>query len=1145
MAGVEIDFGGWAGWHLPGPVAITLNNVSLELSIPQDRRVSGRASGLLSIGSGSQTGVVELLLALPYDPSAFRLTYEPSGNEIPTLEALVTFVSGDWSLPGPVADFARAIEIRKFEVAIGQLSGVYLEIRAFTGRTWPLVPGDGRFDLTAIYLILSKATGTGLTGLLHATLLIGAGRLPMVVGMRRSWTDFTIAVDRSQPVTMPTVGDLANLVSQGWGGDLPPEVAAVGSGADLKEFKFEKIANAWTLTIAIDARPGWSWQPIGDFGGLTLANLRLRFTKPASGQAAGSGDLTAVVAGKPVDFRLIVPQPRITGTIAAGELNLGVIVGYILNQTAPDWLSQVGLQQLTLTLTWGSAASLTFAALLASDVTLPDKSKLVKVVVEGIISRGRRSVCLTADWVPADGGNGINGSICYPFNRFCTSGGKCFDFPPKSTPPSPDPPNPPTYPTVYQLVGALLVGGAGIAAIAVACAIYGASAAETAAAILALETAAADLLALSNAIRQAYEYNQRSLLFMRNMLQAIEQIKPALRPTLPRAGEMLHAAPFEVVESAPTLQTLYQPSPSDLVTTLQNAWQGKVSAPTMTRALAVSSYEPVSCAAPIQNMFRIGTGPDFVGLFGGAGFSPPISAPTYARILREASFDAVQAVAGLLRAAPGIFAADVIRYLATAGYPAPQVALAVKTSSLGPQVATAAQMTSFLMAAYAGLSFGDVMAALAACQYLVYEAMGAALPGYRQVPAAELARGIMAAYPGIGPLTFAVGCGNSAVLSQATIGALLGLAFSPLRPEATLPLASGVAMANFTQVVTLCALRRSQGVPIGPTASQLQSNWPTLSLYALTGVLATVYSPTLTDLAFAATAASPNYSTTAGQASLLLSDPNRIEPATLATTYLQALENSNHTALPLGLAGGLAGAYNSVSRPLDATTEMQALYAAYGQNLKRADAARAVHLTLNATALEGVRALVATFTSPPVVPGQCAAAIASGYEYPAQLPADLAAALISAFSLGQCPQAVGAISVALAQGQFTEASVTSALPGLMTGWQGQYAATVHDVYTQDIWGTAYIQWIQQGQNTQQVATVLQQTYHPTADRLVEVLAGACALVFHSTAATPLAQGLKVASFTLKVALGSLIDFFIPLWTSDDSDQVFRVYNQRL
>jgi len=33
-----------------------------------------------------------------------------------------------------------------------------------------------------------------------------------------------------------------------------------------------------------------------------------------------------------VDFRLIVPQPRITGTIAAGDLNLGALAGYILNQ---------------------------------------------------------------------------------------------------------------------------------------------------------------------------------------------------------------------------------------------------------------------------------------------------------------------------------------------------------------------------------------------------------------------------------------------------------------------------------------------------------------------------------------------------------------------------------------------------------------------------------------------------------------------------------------------------------------------------------------------------------------------------------------------------------------------------------------------
>jgi hypothetical protein len=1144
MAGVEIDFGGWAGWQLPGPVAITLNNVSLELAVDQDKRASGRTSGLLSIGSGSQSGVIELVLSLPYDPSAFRLSYAPSGDQIPTLEALVTFISGDWSLPGPVADFARAIEIVRFEVAVGQLSGVYLELRAFRDKTWPLVPGDHRFDLTAIYLILSKATGTGLTGLLNATLLIGAGSLPMIVGLRGSWNQFTIAVDPGRPAILPTAGDLANLVSQGWGAALPPEIAGLGSGADLKDFRFEKLSGGWSLTIAIDAKPGWSWQPIPDFSGLILTALRLAFNKPVSGQANGSGQLAATVAGQPVDFRLIVPQPRITGTIAAGALNLGALAGYILNQAAPDWLSGIGLQQVTLTLAWGSAASVTFSALLASDVSLPDGSKLVKASIEGVIGRGRRSVCVTADWVPAGGGTGINGSICYPFNRFCTTGGQCFDFPPKTTPPNPDPPNPPTFPIVLQVVASLLAIGAGIAAIALACAVYGASATETAAAILALEQAAAELTALSNAIRQAYQYNQQQLRFMQDMLRAIEQIKLP-RPALPKAAEMMRAAPFEVTESAQALKATYNPPPGDMVTSLQNAWRGEIGAPTMTRALAVSTYEPVSCAVPIQNMFAIGTGDGFVGLFSAAGFTPPIAPPTYARMLREARFDATQAVAGLLRAAPAISAPDAIRFLAASGYPAPQVAPAVKASALAPQVTTAVQMARYLVAGYAGLSFGDLILALAACRYSAYEAVAGALPGYGQRPPTELAQAVVAAYPSIGPLALAVGCGQSAALSQASIGAVLNVAFGLLRPAATQPLAAGVAMAGFGDVVALCALRQSQGVSIGQVAGQLQSTWPALSVYALTAVLNTIYTPTLRDLAFAATAANPDGSTSVWQTSLLLSGAAGIEPAILATTYLQALENINRTALPVGLAGGLAVAYSSVSRPLDATTEIKALYAAFGQYLKRSDAARAVHLTLNAPAVDCVRALVATFTSPPVVPGQCSSAIASGYGYSAQQPADVAAALISAFALGQCPQAVGAIGVALSQGQFAEASVTAALPGLMTGWQSQYAATVHDVYTQDIWGTAYIQWIQQGQSTAQVATVLQQVYHPTPDRLVQVLAGACALVFHSTAATPLAQGLKAAGVPLKLALGSLIDFFIPLWTSDDSDQVFRVYNQRL
>jgi hypothetical protein len=72
-------------------------------------------------------------MAPPYDTTAFELSYEPSDEQKPTVGALVFYVSDGWTLPGPVGDFARAIEIKAFAVRVGKVNEVQVAVAALQG----------------------------------------------------------------------------------------------------------------------------------------------------------------------------------------------------------------------------------------------------------------------------------------------------------------------------------------------------------------------------------------------------------------------------------------------------------------------------------------------------------------------------------------------------------------------------------------------------------------------------------------------------------------------------------------------------------------------------------------------------------------------------------------------------------------------------------------------------------------------------------------------------------------------------------------------------------------------------------------------------------------------------------------------------
>ena len=374
------------------------------------------------------------------------------------------------------------------------------------------------------------------------------------------------------------------------------------------------------------------------------------------------------------------------------------------------------------------------------------------------------------------------------------------------------------------------------------------------------------------------------------------------------------------------------------------------------------------------------------------------------------------------------------------------------------------------------------------------------------------------------------------------ISAVISSAFPALRAAAVAPLSSGVARPNFSATVDLCAALNADNLPLPYLAAQLVSVVEDLTIYSLTAVLGTVCTPALIDLAVAVLSAIRTNSTAEDETSLLLYDPAGTPPAGLATVYRLAAETYQGGVPPTDLARGLAYAYEAAGRPLDATTLMQALNAAYIPPISLADAVQAVRVSLDASVMQAMAALAATFTGPPpIVAGQCAAAIAIGYGVHPDEAAFVGAALISVFGVGRCPTATAALALALAQGGFAANSVLAVLPGLMTGWTSQCEATVTDVYTHPEWQTAYTVWTESGQQISTLASELRQRYRLLPDRLVEVMAGACVLVTPGAAAWPLATGLRAVGIGYPQALSTLIAFFTAMWTSADTEQVQQAY----
>ncbi len=1098
-AAFAIEIAGWNGWRvLDKPVSVTLQELGLRLDYTQGSW-SGSAMGSLAIGAEAGAATIELKLILPYDTTAFTLTYEPTPNLAPpTIGALVSFLAAGWTLPGPVGEFANAIEINEFTVGVGSVNKLKVALTAFQGKVWELVPGDGRFTLGGVFLQMQVSSAAPPAGSIGGTLTIGQGRIPLVAQLLGSWTQFAIALDDSREAKPPTVADMANLIDRSWGEALPPAIGKLGEGIDLNAFRFERVSAGWGLEIAVGTRPGWEYQPISSFAGLVFTKAAIGFEKAPGAGSRGGAELAARVLEMGATFTLTVPQAKMLGKLEGDALNLRALCKYVTGEDLAPWLESVGLYALELELKWNAPSTYRLSAELIREIDLPAGSSLRKASVTGIVMQGRFSFCIEAEWVPPGGGAGIPGKLCVPFKCFNPTAdpNRCIEFPPK-TKPQPNPDKQPTYGDVAKLVAAVI--GAGVVAAAMAAAAYGASAAQATGAILQAPGGAASLAQLGRGVSQAFNFNGQASRFLPDVQKGFEMAGKAL-PNMEQAAQTMSGGGFSPCASALAMKANFRPTPgpAQMANALVCGWAQPLPASETAAALATCSYPPVECAQPIKAAYPQLTPGELAGVLVGAGFTPRLTPPALTACLLRAGFT--------------------------------------------PQL-TAPTLAVCLLGAFPGLPLEPLLGALAGAGFAPYGAFAAAIAHYYPVvdsgPALALAR----AYPGIEPLAVAVALG-AGKLGGIYVEVALRALFGAIQQPALAMLSQATSPFQFDEPFVEAVRRHGEGASLSTCAQALQDGWPQLSIYTLTALLGGIYAPTPSDLAFAAIGASPSRETSACLLAVLLYRPATLTAAEVATWYVQALARRDGGVSPDYLAGGLVYAFGSVGRRPDAGTAMRAMLAAYisvGATLKPAEAVHAVYQWLAVNAAEAVRALVAAYTNPPIVPGQCAYGVAYGFTQGVNI-GSLAAALVDQFSLSRCPTATGAVALALRQATTDVARVLAALAPLMSGWDRRAEATVGDVMVNPMWQSAYLQRLQSNATPSQVAQQLKRTM-PTVPplRVVEVLVAVFVLVTPTPAATPIAEALKSIGTPYAAALAALQGFFAGVWTDANTAQVRAVY----
>ncbi|MGA9876260.1 MAG: PQQ-binding-like beta-propeller repeat protein [Solirubrobacteraceae bacterium] len=657
-------------------------------------------------------------------------------NEPPSIANIISAISPALAaaLPSDLRDLAKEIAVTQFQVAVtpaGTTLSAAVGAKSHTAEWHPiaLLP-QFRIQALAVEATASSEAGVPTGAAVLGTIAIGAnGHIPLRAAVSTSSGTFSLTLDPAGgTATMPTLGDLASLVSKTWEGMLPSQLANLGSTLQLSTFALESTpsSGAWSIDVEVSTDSSWSgYQPVPAFTGLTLLSASASL-KSGSGSTPTVGKITcaALIANQQVTFTLTLPGAVFTATLTT-EVTLMALAQYLIGTSAvlPAWLEKIGLPEIVAEADFRQNIY-ALAAVLAKEIPLPSAGMLKLLSLEGRVSgTSAATICLVGVWETAQKVE-IPGRICYPFETFVTIGEKSIEKFPREGPPDNTPP--PTQ-EVKQIVEALLAAGAtASAAAAIAYFAYNATAAATGAALLGKGiTLAATAAALANTWRLGALDLAKTLLesattagttitapamaaaiasAYANTLTAGE-VATALvcAPYVLTATEMvgaLKAAPFTPATIAPVIKTSYAPiDAAGMVAALKTGWQPQsIDARTLVGALAIAPYDPTSAAAPFHNAYptETGTGAQFATFYVGAGFTPALTAQTLATAMAAAPYTAIETISGLQTAFPQQIQSGLqaVPYLYGAGYSAQQV--------VGALVATVPQATDMASALHGG-----------------------------------------------------------------------------------------------------------------------------------------------------------------------------------------------------------------------------------------------------------------------------------------------------------------------------------------------------------------------------------------------------------------------------------------------------------
>ena len=1210
----QIAFTGWADWRLLShPLAITLQDVALSLEFGVDAGSRGKASGWLTIGEGDNRGALYFWVSLPFEnSSAFVLSYETRpGEKAPTLAALVSFMAQGWTLPKDVEKVGRAITFEKFFVAVGRPSGISVAVDATGDQKWPLVPGEDRLTLTQLRLELSvltdnaeeslqapNATAVAVWARLCASLKVGSnGFLPLAVGLQGSWDRFSVSLNKdAEPAQLPSVGDLANLVVEGWRDNLPRALADLGASMDLKTFSFTHEPQGWTIDIEISTKGAWSYPPVPDLEALKFTAARLSFCKPDSGNSHGEAELDLCMGKIPVTFTFIVPQSVFTGRLEAGKWHLRDLCEYVgLGSAVPPWLD-IALPELILTVEWRQGIY-RVTARFNQDIFVPGGSRLRSPGIEATVGGGKRRACITARWDPTGNSDGVQGELCHPFEKFCFEGGKCVRIPPDFKPP-PNPDDPPGYENVKELLTIGVLSGLGIFALVALAVAYGAARVEVVQALFELGVAQAQQGEVIRALAEYYERQQPLLQLLRDFKQGYEQAERELF-TLREMVKAAREAQYSPMEVAPPLKTMYEPPPAEMCQTLHEAWGKTIEPGLMARALAVAPYDPVPCGAPIRTTYGLESGGTLAALVMDAGFSPRPSPLVLAQTLAGATFDAGQAFDGVATSFWDCSLHVLAHAMAGAGYAAVAVAPVLRRSPVyGPQVPDAGTMLDVLADAWPSLAVAEAASALAAAPYApVFSALALhASPRFRPGvdTATKMARVLAAAFRSsldlatlvaalasvpfpafeAGAAVVAVSAtkptasvlasalaGSYPVLNPAQLGAALAVApfpaveivagvtgvFPGLPSGLSVVVSQATTSGGFPSHLAAAAQAWKAGRTAPELARFLVESEPLLDgtvLVVLVTAVATPPSPTLPELAAAVfpAYAAPDPARLATGLLLLGAPPSAGQ---LCAAVVTGLKSAGRPIDAVLVAPALAAALAQIGFTLTAAALAQGLIAGYEAVTEPAPSARTVAAALVAaipdvTVGQVVNALFGAFTSPMILPPACAKAAALAFAVPPSAPNRLAQPVAETFAVSQCPAGTPVLGLTMQVCAFEQREAAVALHATMRGWTGADGSLLADIYRQPQWPAAWV-YAEGGLAAPEIATNLHASYRLAALDMVTVLVGCLNLAEHSRAATPLAEALKAVAVDLPAALEALHAFFGEDWTGDDTRAVRRVY----